>query len=323
MAAGLVLGLFIAFTPTIPFQTLPAATAACLWKANLPATVIGVWVTNPLTALPIYLTANRLGRHLLQDSWLLGLVHEVSVPVGRAQGFFNHAVYLWTGSLAMGGLAALWTGQPCTCSGNCFGRESSISMRDTVCRSRRILFALAVVALLQPGCAANRRTQNARHWAAVPASTARFHRENPVRRFLTVSENTFGRTENLHTLALATLGSGAVGAFLDEPARAYFDDHRPLKALRPAIMNSQLKALSIGYPEHPMLRPHVRLPLVGLVGFLRMEKGSHWASDLLPGVLLGEVIGTEVGRLYWGNDGTEGWSPRLWPGGPAVLSDTR
>lgn len=107
VAAGLALGLFIAFTPTIPFQMLLAATLACLLKVNLPAAIVAVWVTNPFTALPIYLSANRLGCALLQGTWLLSLVQDAFVPDSRYALFLNHAAYLWTGSLVMGGMAAL------------------------------------------------------------------------------------------------------------------------------------------------------------------------------------------------------------------------
>jgi len=107
VARGLALGLFIAFTPTIPFQMLLAATGAFLLKADLPAAIVGVWVTNPLTAVPIYLAANKLGHRLLQDTWLLSLVQEFFVQESRSAAFFNHALYLWTGSLLMAVLAAL------------------------------------------------------------------------------------------------------------------------------------------------------------------------------------------------------------------------
>lgn len=107
VATGLALGLFIAFTPTIPFQMALAATGAFLLKLNLPAAVVGVWVTNPLTAVPIYLSANRLGRRLLEDTWLLDLVQEFFVQESRFATFFNHTLYLWTGSLVMAVLAAL------------------------------------------------------------------------------------------------------------------------------------------------------------------------------------------------------------------------
>ncbi len=107
VASGLALGLFIAFTPTIPFQMLLAATGAFLLKVNLPAAIVGVWVTNPLTAVPVYLSANRLGHRLLQGTWLLNLVQELFVQESRSAAFFNHTLYLWTGSLVMAGLAAL------------------------------------------------------------------------------------------------------------------------------------------------------------------------------------------------------------------------
>ncbi|MFO7955526.1 MAG: DUF2062 domain-containing protein [Candidatus Brocadiia bacterium] len=107
VANGLALGLFIAFTPTIPFQMLLAVAGAVVLKVNLPAAVVGVWVTNPFTAVPIYLTANRLGKHILLDTWLLELVQDVFLPAGRSGAFLNQALFLWTGSLFMAGISAL------------------------------------------------------------------------------------------------------------------------------------------------------------------------------------------------------------------------
>ncbi len=52
---GMALGLFMAFMP-IPMQTIPAAIIALYIRANLPITLVLVWMTNPLTMAPtVYL----------------------------------------------------------------------------------------------------------------------------------------------------------------------------------------------------------------------------------------------------------------------------
>lgn len=64
-AAGAVFwGLWCAMLP-MPFQMLPAAIAAILFRVNLPLTVVLVWTSNPLTFIPLVWVALWLGCHLL------------------------------------------------------------------------------------------------------------------------------------------------------------------------------------------------------------------------------------------------------------------
>ena len=58
------LGLFLAFLP-VPGQMVLAAIGAVLLRCNLPLSVGLVWVTNPLTAPPIYYLAYRVGALLI------------------------------------------------------------------------------------------------------------------------------------------------------------------------------------------------------------------------------------------------------------------
>lgn len=59
-------GLFCAFVP-IPFQMVPAAALAILFRVNLPISIALVWITNPVTMPPIYYFCYKLG------AWLLGV----------------------------------------------------------------------------------------------------------------------------------------------------------------------------------------------------------------------------------------------------------
>ena len=60
VAGGLWVGLFIAFTP-IPGHTVLAILAALLLRVNIPVAAVAVWVTNPLTVVPVFYLAYRLG----------------------------------------------------------------------------------------------------------------------------------------------------------------------------------------------------------------------------------------------------------------------
>jgi uncharacterized protein (DUF2062 family) len=58
------LGLFIAYVP-LPIHFVLAAVLALLLRLNVPAAVAGTFLTNPLTVLPLYLSAYWVGTQLL------------------------------------------------------------------------------------------------------------------------------------------------------------------------------------------------------------------------------------------------------------------
>ena len=106
LAGGLALGLFVAFTPTIPFQMFLCAIGALLLRVNLPISLVASLIMNPLTALPIYLSALRTGQYFLGHSLIgeftLGLFGSES----RTGKFMEASLYLWTGSLIFSTVAA-------------------------------------------------------------------------------------------------------------------------------------------------------------------------------------------------------------------------
>ena len=98
LAGGVFIGVFAAFLP-IPFQTLLAVVLAIWLRYNLPAAVILVWVSNPLTWLPILYFNYRLG------AWVLGKPGKVPEDAGTGW-FVEQLLPLWTGSLIAALLAA-------------------------------------------------------------------------------------------------------------------------------------------------------------------------------------------------------------------------
>ena len=58
------IGIFSAFMP-LPGQTFFAVALAFWWHANLPISIITVWITNPLTMGPIFFLTHRLGSFIL------------------------------------------------------------------------------------------------------------------------------------------------------------------------------------------------------------------------------------------------------------------
>ena len=106
LAGGLALGLFIAFTPTIPFQMLLCVIGATLLRVNLFCALAAIMITNPFTAVPIYLAANRLG-HALCDVTGLGVSTAAMFGFeGRTGKFMEVGLYLWTGCLVFSAVSA-------------------------------------------------------------------------------------------------------------------------------------------------------------------------------------------------------------------------
>ena len=58
------LGLLISFVP-MPVHIMVAAAAALLFRLNVPAAIIGTFLANPLTMVPMYMAAYWVGCHLL------------------------------------------------------------------------------------------------------------------------------------------------------------------------------------------------------------------------------------------------------------------
>lgn len=108
IAGGLALGLFVAFLPIPIFQMLLVACAAILWQLNLPLALAACWVTNPFTAVPIFVTAHRFGKLLLTHHPHTVQFVNLFVPAGKKAGtIIREGIYLTTGSLIFAVLAAL------------------------------------------------------------------------------------------------------------------------------------------------------------------------------------------------------------------------
>lgn len=79
IAGGFALGTFIAFTPTLGVQIVIAIFLATLFNCNRPASVVPVWITNPVTMAPIY-TFN----------YFIGQMIWGGPPVSEVSGLFIH-----------------------------------------------------------------------------------------------------------------------------------------------------------------------------------------------------------------------------------------
>ena len=64
VSGAFAIGLFMAFVP-MPFQMIPAAALAILFRVNLPIAVALVWITNPVTMPPVYYFTYELGAWIM------------------------------------------------------------------------------------------------------------------------------------------------------------------------------------------------------------------------------------------------------------------
>ena len=61
IAAGLAVGVFIGCTPLYGLQTLAALGVALVFRIHKPACMAGLWIQNPVTAVPIIGVSYKLG----------------------------------------------------------------------------------------------------------------------------------------------------------------------------------------------------------------------------------------------------------------------
>lgn len=59
------IGLWAMYTPPLPWQMVIAGVLAVWFNANLPISVALVWLTNPVTWLPLYYAAYKVGSFVL------------------------------------------------------------------------------------------------------------------------------------------------------------------------------------------------------------------------------------------------------------------
>ncbi len=93
-AKGIAIGIFCAFLP-MPFEMVPAIFMAIYLRGNLPFAVGGVWISNPITWIPLYTPPYLLGTKIINIDPIA--VTQVSIfDVGL------HYVALWLGCLIFG-----------------------------------------------------------------------------------------------------------------------------------------------------------------------------------------------------------------------------
>ena len=129
IALGAALAMLVAFSPTVGFQTVIAIALATMLRANKAVCIPIVWITNPVTLVPIYGACWELGRMLINapqtagtdvaaamrelaghaDQGILSRLFEADFWSRLLHIMLDFGVELWAGCLAVGMVAAVLT----------------------------------------------------------------------------------------------------------------------------------------------------------------------------------------------------------------------
>jgi len=119
IALGMAFGLFVALTPTVGFQMLIVVVIGTLIKANRIIAVVVVWISNPITFIPMYYGYYYLGGLIVGvDLWTFdnfSMKFNEFLSTGESQGYgsmvkeFGSEIFtpLWVGSLIIALAAAI------------------------------------------------------------------------------------------------------------------------------------------------------------------------------------------------------------------------
>ena len=112
IALGFSIGIFMALMPIFGFQMIPALAVAIKFKANKIATLLAVWITNPLTVIPIYYFCFWIGSSLMpmeysrDVSQLKDFMNDISMQNFLALGT-GTLLPLLIGCLILGSISAI------------------------------------------------------------------------------------------------------------------------------------------------------------------------------------------------------------------------
>jgi hypothetical protein len=104
IALGTAIGLFVAWTPTVGIHMLLVVGLTLLFRANKVAGLIAVYVSNPLTIVPMYWFAYWLGAIFLEQE----LTYEELRTILSYQGWDGFKTAFWRICVELAG--PMWLG---------------------------------------------------------------------------------------------------------------------------------------------------------------------------------------------------------------------
>lgn len=103
VSRAFLVGIFLCFIP-MPFQMLAAAFFAIWFNANLPLSVVLVWISNPLTMPPMFYFSYKIGAWIL-DRPVLNFEFQASW-MWISERILDIGIPLYLGSLIVATLSA-------------------------------------------------------------------------------------------------------------------------------------------------------------------------------------------------------------------------
>jgi len=101
VSKGIAVGLFCAFLP-MPFEVVAAVFIAAMIGGHIPFAIAGIWISNPLTWIPLYTPCYLLG------AWIIG-IDPIPLDHMTISVLGWHYVALWLGCLIIGSVLSLTT----------------------------------------------------------------------------------------------------------------------------------------------------------------------------------------------------------------------
>jgi len=116
LAMGFAIGIFIGCTPTIPFHTILIVLLAFLTRSSAIAGIISSWlISNPITSLPLYYLAARIGNAVTPYELNLEMVRQVLAEISLATTLQNKIAIIFDlgfESLTVLGIGGILLGLP-------------------------------------------------------------------------------------------------------------------------------------------------------------------------------------------------------------------
>ncbi len=133
IALGLGIGMFIGLLPLVGIQMVVAAVCATVARANRLAAILPVWLTNPLTLVPIYSFNYWVGRKLVGGPRLRDFLHQFHEVIAPDKGVVDALKTL--ADMGVDTLLPLWLG--CAVVGVAAAVPTYFLGRQLVCDFRR------------------------------------------------------------------------------------------------------------------------------------------------------------------------------------------
>ncbi len=109
IAWGASLGMFVAWTPTVGIQMIIIGVINTLFRVNRLAGIVMVYISNPLTLLPIYYLDYVVGAFLIGKGDTISREQFSQIIPATSDGVFDYFVRFFTGLLELGWDVALPT----------------------------------------------------------------------------------------------------------------------------------------------------------------------------------------------------------------------